>query len=67
MSHLDAYTAATRLVIDSRETAAFTLRTKPPREPVGETTALRQAVARTDVDAPTGIDELARRSRPAGH
>jgi hypothetical protein len=64
VSHLDAYTAAARLVIASRETSAFTLRTKPPREPVGETTALRQAVARTDVDAPTGIDELARRSKP---
>jgi energy-coupling factor transporter ATP-binding protein EcfA2 len=61
VSHLDAYTAAARLVIGSRETAAFTLRTKPPREPVGETTALRQAVARTDVDPPTGIDQLARR------
>jgi hypothetical protein len=64
VSHLDAYTAAARLVIASRETSAFTLRTKPPREPVGETTALRQAVARTDVDGPTGIDELARRSKP---
>jgi hypothetical protein len=64
VSHLDAYTAAARLVIASRETAAFTLRTKPPKEPVGETTALRQAVARTDVDGPTGLDELARRPQP---
>ena len=64
VSHLDAYTAAARLVIASRETAAFTLRTKPPREPVGETTALRLAVARTDVEAPTGLDELAHRPRP---
>jgi hypothetical protein len=35
LSHLDAYTAATRLVIDNRETAAFTLRTYPPRPPAG--------------------------------
>jgi hypothetical protein len=35
LSHLDAYTAATRLVIDNRETAAFTLRTQPLRPPAG--------------------------------
>jgi hypothetical protein len=35
LSHLDAYTAATRLVIDNRESAAFTLRTYPPRPPTG--------------------------------
>ena len=64
VSHLDAYTAAARLVIASRETAAFTLRTKPPKDPVGEITALRQAVARTDIDGRTGLDELARRPRP---
>ncbi len=64
VSHLNAYTAAARLVIASRETAAFTLRTKAPKDPVGEITALRQAVARTDVDPPTGLDELARRPRP---
>jgi hypothetical protein len=35
LSHLDAYTAATRLMIGNRETAAFTLTTSPPR-PIGE-------------------------------
>jgi hypothetical protein len=63
LSHLNAYTAAARLVVASRETAAFTLRTKPPKDPVGEITALRHAIARTDVDEPTGVDQLARRTR----
>jgi hypothetical protein len=45
LSHLDAYRAACRLVVDSRETAAFTLHTNPPRPLVGEATAVRQAAA----------------------
>jgi hypothetical protein len=45
LSHLDAYRAACRLVVDSRETAAFTLRTNPARPLVGEATAVRQAAA----------------------
>ena len=44
LSHLGAYTAATRLVVDGRETAAFTLRTAPPTPPTGITAALRAAV-----------------------
>lgn len=67
LSHLDAYTAAARLVVANRETAGFTLRTRPPASLVGETTALRQAVARTQPDDPTGLDQLARRpKRPSG-
>ncbi|WP_238449925.1 helicase HerA domain-containing protein [Micromonospora sp. 4G55] len=46
LTHLDAYTAATRLVAGGRQTAAFTMRTRPPRPIVGETTAIRQAAAR---------------------
>src|SRR5215207_6425747 len=42
LSHLDAYTAATRLVVAGRQTAAFTMRTRPPRPAVGEATAIRQ-------------------------
>jgi hypothetical protein len=61
LSHLDAYTAAARLLVASRETAAFTLRTRPPLPVVGETLALRQAVARTEPDLATGIQQLARR------
>lgn len=45
LSHMDAYRAACRLVVDGRETPAFTLRTNPPRPPVGEATAVRQAAA----------------------
>jgi hypothetical protein len=61
LSHLDAYTAAARLVVNSRETAAFTLRTRPPLPVAGETTALRQAVARTQPAAPSGVEQLAHR------
>jgi hypothetical protein len=63
LSHLDAYTAAARLVVGSRETAAFTLRTRPPAPIVGETLAIRQQVARTEPTVLTGIDRLARRDR----
>ncbi len=62
LSHLDAFHAAARLVVSSRETAAFTLITRPPRPEVGEVTALREAVARPDTDTPpTGIEQAARR------
>jgi hypothetical protein len=67
LSHLDAYTAATRLVVANRELGAFTLRTHPPRPAAGQTAALRRAVARTDPPGPTAIEQLARRrSTPAG-
>ncbi len=45
LSHMDAYRAACRLVVDGRETAAFTLHTNPPRPLIGEATAVRQAAA----------------------
>ena len=61
LSHLDAYTAGARLVVANRETAAFTMLTRPPPPILGETTALRQAVARTDPDPVTGVDQLAHR------
>src|SRR6266498_4356034 len=45
LSHMDAFRAACRLVVDGRETAAFTLHTNPPRSLIGEATAVRQAAA----------------------
>jgi hypothetical protein len=45
LSHMDAYRAACRLVVDGRETAAFTLHTNPPRPLVGAATAVRHAAA----------------------
>jgi hypothetical protein len=42
LSHLDAYRAACRLVVDGRETPAFTLYTNPPRPVLGEATAVRR-------------------------
>jgi hypothetical protein len=43
LSHLDAYQAGCRLVVDGRETPAFTLHTLPPKPLVGGSTAVRQA------------------------
>jgi hypothetical protein len=62
LSHLDAYTAAARLVVDGRQTSAFTLKTRPPRPIVGEATALRQAAsARVPAQDTTALDDLVRR------
>jgi hypothetical protein len=63
LSHLDAYTAAARLVVGSRETTAFTLRTRPPAPIAGEALAIRQQVDRTEPTELTGIERLARRDR----
>ncbi|WP_433304258.1 type IV secretory system conjugative DNA transfer family protein [Actinoplanes sp. CA-030573] len=63
LSHLDAYTAAARLVVANRETAAFTLRTRPPTPAAGTAAQLRRAVARPAADPPTGVEQLARRGR----
>ncbi|WP_345515584.1 type IV secretion system DNA-binding domain-containing protein [Phytohabitans houttuyneae] len=66
LSHMDVYRAAARLVAGGRPSPAFTLRTLPPAEPVGEATAIRQAcaarVAGTDPDEPA-VRQLARRTR----
>ena len=60
LTHLDAYTAATRLVISGRQTPAFTLTTRPPRPTVGETTALRRHVAQRQPPQDTSaIENLA--------
>lgn len=45
LAHLDVYTASARLLVANREMPAFTFTTNPPAEPVGEATAIRQAVA----------------------
>jgi hypothetical protein len=62
LTHLDAYTAAARLVVDGRQTAAFTMKTRPPAPVVGEATAIRitaaQAVPTQDASA---IDTLVKR------
>ncbi|WP_441149127.1 type IV secretory system conjugative DNA transfer family protein [Micromonospora sp. L32] len=59
LTHLDAYTAAARLVVHGRQTPAFTLKTRPPRPVTGEATAIRHeaatAVQGQDVSA---IDKL---------
>ncbi|MEO3780487.1 DUF87 domain-containing protein [Micromonospora sp. B11E3] len=68
LTHLDAYTAATRLVVDGRQTPAFTLKTRPPQPIVGEATVIRETAARTvDPQNSTAIDALVdRMSKPGG-
>jgi hypothetical protein len=68
LTHLDAYTAAARLVVDGRQTPAFTLRTRPPKPVVGEATAIRQTCAESVPPQDTSaMDALVERfSRPAG-
>ncbi|WP_213006103.1 type IV secretory system conjugative DNA transfer family protein [Paractinoplanes toevensis] len=67
LSHLDAYTAAARLVVDGRQTAAFTMKTRPPRDLVGVAAVIRQAASdRVKPQDVSGIDQLVKRlSRPA--
>ncbi|OKI45482.1 helicase HerA domain-containing protein [Micromonospora sp. CB01531] len=66
LTHLDAYTAAARLVVDGRQTPAFTMKTRPPKPVVGAATAIRQVAA--DAIKPqdtSAIDALVDRfSRP---
>ncbi|MDG6104015.1 type IV secretory system conjugative DNA transfer family protein [Dactylosporangium aurantiacum] len=82
LTHLDRYTAAVRLVVDAAQTPAFTLRTRPPLPVLGETTALRQAVARAGAGPernhpdgaqrrrtapPSGVEQLAGRAYNSAH
>lgn len=61
LAHLDRYTAAARLVVDGRETPAFTVKTHQPPQVVGEATAIRQAcAAATPTQQPSPIETLAR-------
>jgi hypothetical protein len=66
LSHLTAYTAATRLVVNGQQTPAFTMHTRPARTLVGEATAIRQAIAAAvPAQDTTGIDEVVKRlSKP---
>ncbi|MFE9206624.1 type IV secretory system conjugative DNA transfer family protein [Micromonospora sp. NPDC007230] len=66
LTHLDAYTTATRLLADGRQTPAFTMKTRPPKPVVGEATAIRQTAAEAIKPQDTSaIDALVDRfSRP---
>jgi hypothetical protein len=63
LSHMDAFRAAARLVIHSRETPAFTLHTNPPRPALGNTTTIRQTAAKAVSASPTKPAAIA---TPAG-
>ncbi|WP_319461468.1 type IV secretory system conjugative DNA transfer family protein [Micromonospora sp. RTP1Z1] len=69
LTHLDAYTAAARLVVDGCQTPAFTLKTRPPKPVVGEATAIRQvAAAAVPAQDTSAIDDLVEQySRRGGH
>ena len=69
LTHLDAYTAATRLVVDGRQTPAFTMRTRPPKPVVGEATAIREVVAASvPAQDTSAMDDLVERySRRGDH
>ncbi len=66
LAHLDAYTAAARLVVDGRQTAAFTMKTRPPRAVAGAAATIRQAA--NDHVKPqntSAVDQLVKKlSRP---
>nr|WP_074475358.1 ATP-binding protein [Micromonospora carbonacea] len=62
LAHLDAYTAAARLVVNGRQTPAFTMKTRPPKPIVGEATAIRQAAAAAvPAQDTSAIDDLVER------
>ncbi|WP_435825983.1 type IV secretory system conjugative DNA transfer family protein [Micromonospora zamorensis] len=62
LAHLDAYTAAARLVVNGRQTPAFTMKTRPPKPIVGEATAIRQAAAAAVPSQDTSaVDDLVER------
>jgi hypothetical protein len=59
LTHLDAYTAITRLVVDGRQLPAFTMKTRPAKPLVGEATAIRQAAAQAvPSQDTTAMDDL---------
>ncbi|MFC5004410.1 type IV secretory system conjugative DNA transfer family protein [Dactylosporangium cerinum] len=62
LAHLDAYTAAARLVVNGRQTPAFTMRTRPPKPAIGEALAIRQTAATAVPEQDTSaIDALVER------
>jgi hypothetical protein len=68
LSHLGAYTAAARLVVDGEETSAFTLRTRPaPPAVAGRADAVRAAnrAAHRPPEPTTPASPLAGRTLPA--
>ncbi|GGK36559.1 hypothetical protein GCM10010124_31530 [Pilimelia terevasa] len=63
LTHLDAYTAVTRLVVDARQTAPFTMKTLPPAPVVGAVTAIRQSAAsRVPTQHRSAVDGLVERA-----
>jgi hypothetical protein len=61
LAHLDVYTAAGRLLADGRQTAAFTMKTRPPRPVVGDADEIRRRVAeRTPKQDTSVVDDLVR-------
>lgn len=64
LAHLDAYTAAARLVVDGRQTAAFTMKTRGPRAVIpGAAQHIRETVdAKVKPQDTSVVDEVVRRA-----
>jgi hypothetical protein len=62
LSHLDAYTTASRLVVAGRQTTAFTMTTRPPRPVAGHAAAIREVAAKNVPPQDTStVDALVKR------
>nr|WP_189114695.1 DUF87 domain-containing protein [Pilimelia terevasa] len=60
LTHLDAYTAVARLVVDGRQTAPFTLKTLPPADLQNAVAQIRaSADARVPQQKPSEVDKQA--------
>jgi Type IV secretion-system coupling protein DNA-binding domain len=61
LTHLDAYTAIARLLVNGRQTTAFTMTTRPPSPIIGEATAIRLATsAKEPFQDTSAMDEFIR-------
>ncbi|WP_250008789.1 type VI secretion protein [Actinoplanes sp. M2I2] len=59
LTHLDAYTAVARLIVDGRQIPAFTFKTRPAKPVVGQAGVIRHAAAaRVPRQETSAIDEL---------
>jgi hypothetical protein len=62
LAHLDAYHAVARLVVDGRQTAAFTMKTRPPRPTAGKAADIRRIAAqRVPSQDNSAIDALVKK------
>jgi hypothetical protein len=62
LTHLDAYTAVTRLVVHGRQMPAFTMKTRPAKPLIGQAMSIRQVAAKVvPPQDTTAMDDLVER------